>query len=1206
MRPKLLEIEGLQSFRGSQRIDFDALGETGLFGIFGPTGSGKSTVLDAITFALYGKVKRADRGTQGIINTNVNTAKAAFTFELLKEGVRRTYRVERTYQRKKGSENSCEPRVARLLEITADGVIPLCDKASEVSGSIEELLGLSHDDFTRAVVLPQNSFQEFLLLDNAKKRDMLERIFYLEEYGKQLLDKLNRKMGSLKSRIDVLSGELAGYADASGEALEAAESHMSEALAERNRVERELELLDAKHGEAKEVWQLVRDLSLVVLREEQHAALKEDTGRKRFRLERALKADGLPGMIRKNSELSQRLSDTQSRLNEVLKDFPRAAGDLEEMRLRYDGLKIETSSELPRLVGLRTRLTDALGVKSEIKALHEGIDGLQSKAAGLQEGMKRKNEAISAGRSELEAMEQGIAELLPEMRLLTVDPEYRQRMQEGVRLESELGTLETNKAELGKGTAGLKAEITALELKLGQIREGIGASQRAVDEVNDKILKHAASEHGDRNSVLEYRGRLHGLQTVYDVLKLRKSEMDALNGKLSAQNLRLAELVNKARMLEESRVKAAAGCSDCRLELDNIAAGLERNTARVLSRSLKEGEPCPVCGSLHHPLPAAGENGEEMIAEGEQLEQAKKKLADAEELYKAAERAALTADEQMKALKEQKDLLAKEMETRIVAFENEKLRLPESLRASGTDEIGSELEKMSDAGEAMLKALEAWEERQEALKDGLKLAADRLAEVRLSENGVNTQLKMNGESLAKAEEGLAAAIGELDGKKKEYAEFLGKYGVESASAELKRLSENDRRLGVLQRQTEQIREAAGKKRSFLEQWKTELGILSNEDTKVRADIESSVRLKREKEARLAELAGASDIEAEIRRTDGKLAGYERLEKQYRERLQLLEKQYNELVTAKTTLEGRQAIYSGDLEEDGRRLEAMLKERGFAVKDEVEKAVLPQQEQTALKNDIEEYDRTDLNIQAQKGLILKKLDSRIITDEEWSTIDSSWRELSALKEQCVSRSEVARSSFNTLKSKHERWLELDRSHKSHTYKYGLLEQIQKLLKAERGKDNSFIDFIAEERLRYIAAKASETLGFITKYKYALELDTDAGFIIRDNTNGGAHRTVSSLSGGETFLTSLSLALALSEQIQLKGQSPLEFFFLDEGFGTLDSALLDTVIDSLERLSRKERIIGLISHVPELRNRLPRRLVIDPPSVQEGSRARIEKA
>jgi exonuclease SbcC len=158
-----------------------------------------------------------------------------------------------------------------------------------------------------------------------------------------------------------------------------------------------------------------------------------------------------------------------------------------------------------------------------------------------------------------------------------------------------------------------------------------------------------------------------------------------------------------------------------------------------------------------------------------------------------------------------------------------------------------------------------------------------------------------------------------------------------------------------------------------------------------------------------------------------------------------------------------------------------------------------------------------------------------------------------------------------------------------------------------RGNSFIDFVAEERLRYIAREASEILGVLTKYKYALELDPDIGFIIRDNANGGVHRMVTSLSGGETFITSLSLALALSKQIQLKGQSPLEFFFLDEGFGTLDRNLLDIVIDSLQRLSTTDRVIGLISHVPELKNRIARRLIVEPPTADGmGSRISIEKA
>ena len=114
-------------------------------------------------------------------------------------------------------------------------------------------------------------------------------------------------------------------------------------------------------------------------------------------------------------------------------------------------------------------------------------------------------------------------------------------------------------------------------------------------------------------------------------------------------------------------------------------------------------------------------------------------------------------------------------------------------------------------------------------------------------------------------------------------------------------------------------------------------------------------------------------------------------------------------------------------------------------------------------------------------------------------------------------------------------------------------------------------------------------------------------MRDDANGGVRRPVSSLSGGETFLTALALALALSTQIQLRGESPLEFFFLDEGFGTLDANLLENVMNTLEKLRLQNLTIGIISHVPELKNRLSRRLILTPAQDGgSGSKVRLEMA
>ncbi len=103
-----------------------------------------------------------------------------------------------------------------------------------------------------------------------------------------------------------------------------------------------------------------------------------------------------------------------------------------------------------------------------------------------------------------------------------------------------------------------------------------------------------------------------------------------------------------------------------------------------------------------------------------------------------------------------------------------------------------------------------------------------------------------------------------------------------------------------------------------------------------------------------------------------------------------------------------------------------------------------------------------------------------------------------------------------------------------------------------------------------------------------------------------RDCSSLSGGETFLTSLALALALSTKIQLKGDTSMEFFFLDEGFGTLDVETLDTAMTALENLHTENLSVGIISHVEEIKNRVPIKLMVSSPEPGvSGSKVKIVK-
>nr|WP_242568692.1 SMC family ATPase [Clostridium botulinum] len=179
MKPKKLVIKGLNSFIEKQEIDFETLVNRGLFGIFGPTGSGKSSILDAITMALYGDIARDS--TQ-FINLDTDSLFVSYEFQIASGAKRENYIVSRTVKRDK--KGGYKTTAARLIKNTYEEEEIIADKPRDIQKNIESIIGLTAEDFTRSVVLPQGKFSEFLKLSGKSRRDMLERIFGLEKYGK--------------------------------------------------------------------------------------------------------------------------------------------------------------------------------------------------------------------------------------------------------------------------------------------------------------------------------------------------------------------------------------------------------------------------------------------------------------------------------------------------------------------------------------------------------------------------------------------------------------------------------------------------------------------------------------------------------------------------------------------------------------------------------------------------------------------------------------------------------------------------------------------------------------------------------------------------------------------------------------------------------------------------------------------------------------
>jgi exonuclease SbcC len=131
-----------------------------------------------------------------------------------------------------------------------------------------------------------------------------------------------------------------------------------------------------------------------------------------------------------------------------------------------------------------------------------------------------------------------------------------------------------------------------------------------------------------------------------------------------------------------------------------------------------------------------------------------------------------------------------------------------------------------------------------------------------------------------------------------------------------------------------------------------------------------------------------------------------------------------------------------------------------------------------------------------------------------------------------------------------------------------------------KGNNFVNFASSVHLQNICRNGNQRFLNLTRHQLELEVNADNQFMVRDRMNDGKLRSIDTLSGGQMFQASLSLALALADNIQSLTQAKQNFFFLDEGFGSLDKDSLQIVFETLKALRKENRIVGVISHVEDM--------------------------
>ena len=580
MRILRLTMDAVGPFPGHEVIDFEAFSDSGRFLLSGPTGAGKSTIIDAIVFALYGKVSGGRDSSDSRIRSRYASEQAKTEVELIFSTSSGNYKVRRqpAYERVKKNGKGVTKQNAKAWLFKLDEQLrevsePLT-KTSDVGTEITRIVGLSREQFTQTVVLPQGKFAQFLRSTSKDRQDLLQELFGTAIFEDLQLDlverarKVKKNQEALDATLRANLGVLASLLDDSPQ-LSQAQSLVYEPVPEVDCEFDPLETAWSSRFKPLAPWlehnQRCADLEVSALREQ------EDKLRSQFASQRDLAA------------LQERYVTLTKEHEQLV-----AQGPVQAQRLSQ---------------------VQALQALSDLKPWHEQLKQAQAQQAVAQ---RQLSQAVAQ-----------VEQLEPDERVQAVlqPGDYQGTQALSVQLTAQVAALNPQ-VELEAGLAGRRRDLQtktqaheSASAKLAQARERqnqlptqIASKQELLEQLNEQAATLPASQ-------LAQEQAAQALKLANAHEQLVKDQQQALNlQQLVALELKQASQRHK-HMLEQWLSQSALN----------------------LAQNLVAGEPCPVCGATEHPAPAT--QGGENITQ-EQLDQALEKVNEVQgELSQASERA---------------------------------------------------------------------------------------------------------------------------------------------------------------------------------------------------------------------------------------------------------------------------------------------------------------------------------------------------------------------------------------------------------------------------------------------------------------------------------------------------------------------------------------------------------------------------------------
>lgn len=1094
-----LEMCGIGPYADRQVIDFAELGANGLFLLEGPTGAGKTTIIDAIVFALYGRVAADDSSKDRLVSTYLapGTTPSVDLVVDTRRGLLRVHRTPaHTRPKRRGTGfTTVNPTVTVWKLADPDDRIgePISSNIQDANVELSGALGLSREQFTQTVVLPQGHFASFLKAKPEERRGLLQQIFGTEIY-ERVQNQLTSLAAAARQQREAIQasalGQVAQFealawpdAEAPGETAAACDAEAPENGAEPGDA---VAPCDAEAPEnAAEPGANLRRLLDTARDSGELAALE-------------------PAVSSRIGQLEHALAGHRGRADAATVAATRSHGALEQGRTlranqaelaRLDRLRQNLDEQTPDAARDAARLDAALRADSCVRALdaaqraHDAMTGEERRWRGILDEVAAGPDAhlltlALPGTSRDTAghdPDRGSPDFdVPDVGVTDIGaPDSDNPNPDTPRIGDTIRLAEVTASASGPSPALTAQILPALDRQADDLRTRRGALQPLASlesslsarrqDLADSRQEHARlvtrAERADEQLAAADEQR----RALTDGIDELAADADALPDAVLALEA-AARLVSDAEAtvrdtdeLRRARAAEAQATASAHQAAETYSATREawlRGLASELAGELDAGAPCPVCGSTEHPSPAlrAGDAVSRATATraGKQAQQADRELADAR---------------------------------------------------ARSNELAARLEE------------------HRAASRGLGLEEARLGETRArrsKEQAVDAQTRRKALS--------------------------------------HQLTEHDEKIAVTRRSLARLREQASQLSGTAESTERQL----DEDI-------STVRRR---------LAGFPDIATRVAALESTIA-------------------------AAVSLRQVFATWVGAQEEYARRNaegDEALAEAHFDTAEQAREALLDDAEISALRTRLADRDRQRAEV-----------DAGLARPELVAAADLPAPDLDALGD-AAARADLARHEAERSLGGEENRLEQCRA-----VAEALGDQLRRLARLEKdsgpvvrmaelasagGPRNlravTLPTFVLLQRFEQVIERANERLEAMTHGRYSLQrtdqkegrsMRQGLGLVVVDHDCGDAERDPGTLSGGETFLASLAMALGLSDTVSSEaGGIELESLFVDEGFGSLDPDALDMVMDQLERLRSGGRTVGVISHVTEMKQRITERVTV----------------